>query len=86
MYLHIVPAMTHAEIIALWESTSDLSDTLNVSAQVIRKWKMRDSIPCEYWAALVEDAKAQDIDGVSLEALAGYAAARISTNTEHQAA
>ncbi|WP_425404600.1 hypothetical protein [Hwanghaeella sp.] len=65
--------MTHADIIALWPSTADLSALLGVSAQVVRKWKMRDSIPCEYWSPIVADAANRGIDGVSLEALARYA-------------
>ena len=49
---------------------------VGVAESHARTMKARDSIPPEYWQALVAAAEARGIEGVSLDLLAGFAARR----------
>jgi hypothetical protein len=52
-----------------------------VTANRVRQWSNRDTIPSEYWSALVEKADAAKVDGITLVALAKFAASRKSSSS-----
>ncbi len=66
----------YADVIDLWESYDALASDVGATVYSIRKWRQRDSIPPEYWRALVESAAKRGIAVVTLEVLAGFAANR----------
>lgn len=55
---------------------SAVAKVLRVSAQAVWNMKANGSIAAKYWQDLVAEAKARDIEGVTLEALAAIAASR----------
>jgi len=77
---------SHADIISLWPNYAALADDLGVKVHAVQKWKLRDSIPGEWWAGTVRSAAARKIEGVTLEALAAYAAEKAGTTPTEQAA
>jgi len=68
--------MTHAEILSRWRYRADLARVIGVPYTTIVSWRVRSSIPAEYWPVLVRAAALADIDGVTLESLAAAAAAQ----------
>ena len=67
---------THADVIALWPSSSILSGDLesqDVKPEAVRKWKARNRIPQAYWLPVVRAAKRRKY-GVTLARLATIAA------------
>lgn len=69
---------TFADIIDLWNSSEALAAEVTgagprkVTGFAVRKWRSRNRIPGEYWAAVVKAAHARGLD-VSYEALAQIA-------------
>lgn len=75
-------------IVDLWPSCPKLAADINawgaglapgdafrpVTDGHVRSWKARNSIPDDYWLALVERAPDRDIEGLSLAVLANLAA------------
>lgn len=70
---------THAEILGLWPSLSDVADDVGARVVAVRKWRARNSIPSEYWLPLVQAAAKRGIRGVTLMLLAQIAARASST-------
>ena len=68
--------MTHADIIAKWNTLAEFADDLSVQYGTAKQWKRRSSIPDNYWLHVVGAAKARGLAGVTLEALAIAAAVR----------
>jgi hypothetical protein len=48
--------MTHRDIIGLWPTCSACSRSIGLPEQNARKWAERNSIPVEYWRALIAAA------------------------------
>jgi hypothetical protein len=46
-----------AEVIELWPSSRAMSEEIDADASTIRHWKMRDSIPAEYWVRVITAAR-----------------------------
>jgi hypothetical protein len=57
------------DIIKLWPSNTDFARDINVRPNHLQTMKVRDSIPAEYWPALVNAARRRRIGGVTLEQL-----------------
>jgi hypothetical protein len=51
------------EIINLWPSDADLARDIHVRRNHVHTMKVRDSIPVEYWLALVSAARRRRISG-----------------------
>lgn len=65
---------SHAEILGLWPSLNDVATDVGARLVAVRKWRARNSIPAEYWLALVQAAERRGISGVTLMLLARIAA------------
>lgn len=52
-------AQTFREIIGLWPSPDVLAAEIGAKPETVRKWRQRDSIPAEWWVAIIEAAKAR---------------------------
>lgn len=61
--------MTFADIINLWPTVAEFSRDVQQDYDKVKKWKRRNSIPCENWMRVVGAAKDRDIP-LSLEMLA----------------
>lgn len=69
--LCIVTAMeSFVAVIALWPQPSDLAGDIGQDAVTVRSWKARNSIPAEYWPAIVQAAARREFEGLTLEFLA----------------
>lgn len=44
-------------IVALWPSPDTMAVELGAKVETVRKWRQRDSIPADWWLAVVEGAK-----------------------------
>ena len=62
--------MTHSEIISLWPSLADFACDLSIPYGTAKAMRRRDSIPPQYWNAVVLGASERSIDGVGLQQLA----------------
>jgi hypothetical protein len=60
---------THSEVIRE-AGPQDVADLTRVSIHTVRSWAQRDSIPSEYWAALI------NADHATADELIGAAAAK----------
>lgn len=67
---------TFADVLALWPSLSELATDLGVPYGVAKQWRMRNSIPAEYWQALTAAARDRGIEGITADVLADIAARR----------
>jgi hypothetical protein len=47
------------EIISWWKYTNDLAKDLGVPDSTVRQWKVRNSIPADFWSALCETTTAE---------------------------
>ena len=47
------------EIVGLWPSPDAMAVELGAKVETVRKWRQRDSIPAEWWLAIVEAASRQ---------------------------
>jgi len=57
------------DIIKLWPSDTDFARDINVRPNHLQTMKVRESIPAEYWPALVNAARRRRIAGVTLDQL-----------------
>jgi hypothetical protein len=62
-----------ANLLSLWPSLARISDELAVPYDTVMAWKRRNSVPYEYWSALMASAKRNKIRGISMELLAAAA-------------
>jgi hypothetical protein len=62
-----------AAVIELWPTAAELGRDIEVSAVLVRAWKVR-GIPSEYWIDVVNSAQQRGIVGVTLELLAQLSA------------
>ncbi len=69
---------TFADIIGLWDRIEDFASDTGVSVYAARKWKSRNKIPGEYWAATAEAADRRGFDGVTLDVLAHLGARAVA--------
>ena len=58
------------DIINLWPSRAAFERDLELPKNLVHMWAMRDTIPPEYWAELVDAAEKRSIEGVTLSVLA----------------
>lgn len=63
-----------SQLIGLWPSMSQLAADLAVPYGVVKQWRRRDSIPSEYWRALIAAAKQRGISGITADLLTELAA------------
>lgn len=68
-----LPMQRFSDILAEWPSHAAIEDDLGVKRGLPAVWRHRDSVPPEYWLALVDAAQRRGIEGVTLEALARIA-------------
>lgn len=61
------------DVIKLWDSQEALASEMGVNLPAVRKWWQRDSIPAEYWAALLLTERAKE-GAVSADLLTALAA------------
>ena len=66
----------HAEIIALWPSLAEFAAAIAVDYGTAKQMRRRKSIPDEYRPAVVADAAARGIAGITFELLTTTAPAR----------
>lgn len=64
--------MNFRTIIDRWPSIDQMAADLSVKPDTVRKWRERDSVPGEYWAAIVRAARDRRL-AVRLEDLAAAA-------------
>lgn len=72
---------THRDILSRWPSLSALSRQLSaqgdeITAMGVVRWAQRDSIPAEWFEAVVKAAGAAGYDEITLELIASTAAKR----------
>ncbi|HLP67381.1 MAG TPA: hypothetical protein VK181_07665 [Rhizobium sp.] len=72
--------MTHTDIINSWPTLTDFANDLGVAYGTAKAMRRRGSIPSEHWLAVVSGAEARSIPGITLEALAKAAAARLEAS------
>lgn len=77
---------TFRDIIDAWKTQEALAEDLSISVNHLSIMWNRDSIPPQYWAALVASARRRRIRGVTLKRLADIRAAMHVTTTGKQAA
>lgn len=69
--------LTYRELLDAIGTPMEVADGLGtVSAQLVRMWGRRNSIPAEYWLDLIALAQENGTEGVTLEALAELARRR----------
>jgi hypothetical protein len=68
--------LSHTQIIDLFPSLATFAADLNQKVDTARRWRLRNSIPATFWAAVVSAAEARGIAGVTLGDLASAAPAR----------
>lgn len=59
----------------------DVSDALKKPLTTVASWGARESIPVEFWPALIKVAAAKGVDGISYESLARAHAQPASSRT-----
>jgi hypothetical protein len=64
--------MTPTEIVAALGGPTAIARPLGIRPDTVCRWRNRGGIPCEYWAGLVELAKAKRVTSVTLEMLAQH--------------
>jgi hypothetical protein len=69
------------QLIDDWGGSAEMAADIGASVWAIKKWHQRDSIPSEWWLAIVSSAPVRNLD-VTLEALALFAARRLSEAAE----
>jgi len=69
---------THAAICELWENDRAMATDVGASPFVTQKWRLRDSIPGEWWQAVVDAAGRRGFSAVTLDQLAAIASKKRS--------
>lgn len=67
---------SYRPIIQKWPSPAEFGADLGIKDAHVRTFKMRDSIPADYWERIVEAAIKRGISGVTVAVLARIAAKR----------
>jgi hypothetical protein len=67
---------TVADIIERFGGAAKMAPLIGESANTIRQWSVRDSIPGRCWQVIVTAADRAGLDGVTLEVLAKIAKAK----------
>ena len=65
---------TFSDVLALWPSRAEVAADCGVSYGVVKQWWRRESVPPEYWTALIDGARKRGIKGLNSDMLAGLAA------------
>ena len=65
---------TFSEIINLWPNAVKLAEDIGLPPVNVRTWRQRNSIPPEYWQAIIASAECRGIPGVTADALMQIAA------------
>jgi hypothetical protein len=60
---------TFTDLLMRWPSLSGIGRELGCSYDTVMAWKRRNSIPYEYWPALIASAKRLGILGISMNSL-----------------
>lgn len=47
---------TFRDVIDLWPSAAELALAIGTSAEAVKKWRQRNSIPAEWWMSIVKSA------------------------------
>ena len=61
------------DIIGLWPSCEALGSDIGESGNVVRKWRLRDSIPASVFNKMIASAASRGIEGVTSETLLNIA-------------
>lgn len=69
---------TTADIIALWPSVAAFARDIGIKPAHAQTIKARGSLPSAYWAAARAAAARRGIEGITIDALASLAAARLN--------
>lgn len=69
-------------IIELWSGPAALAEDLEVPAKNVRRWIDSDSIPADWFAAVVRAAQRREFQGVTVDRLAEIAEARRLSKTD----
>lgn len=67
------PPATFRDTLRLWPTFADAASDLSIPYERVAQWAKRDSVPAEYWPALVNAARTRGFP-VDLELLAALAA------------
>jgi hypothetical protein len=70
-----------SDIIAAFGGVVPFRDAMGLPDVNARQMKQRDSIPAGYWPRVVDEAAKRSLDGVTLEALAEIARAKLDEAT-----
>lgn len=60
-------------IIVKWPDLDALAADAGAGREAVKKWKQRNTIPSEYWAAIIHGAEARAIDGVTADLMVDIA-------------
>jgi len=66
---------SHIKVIDSWPSVHDMAADCHVDVGAVRKWRIRNNIPPQYWPALVAAAHQRDLP-ISYRGLAMACAVR----------
>lgn len=66
------------DIIAIWPSPDVMAAELGAKSETVRKWRQRDSIPADWWTAIIDAAQTRGAT-ISADMLASFAARPVPT-------
>jgi hypothetical protein len=69
----VVPISSFRDVIALWSSIDAMASDVGAGRWSAHKWRQRDTIPAEWWSAILSTEVAKDA-GLTAELLADLAA------------
>ena len=67
---------SHADLLRLWSVRATLARDLGVTYPRLQSWELRDSIPRDWWPALVDRARRDGKQQVTMDMLESAATAR----------
>ena len=70
--------MTFRQIIAHWPTARELADDVGATKGAVKQWRLRDSIPKEYWLDVERAARRRGIEGVTIFVMAEAAAHEVA--------
>lgn len=53
-------ANSFREVVDLWSSPDALAQDIGAKVETVRKWRQRDSIPAEWWLAVIAAARKRE--------------------------
>lgn len=65
-------------IINAWPDLDTLAADTGASKEAVKKWHRRNTIPAEYWVALIAAAPMRRIEGVTADLLADLAKRQVA--------